>query len=96
MLVGRDKVFISIHESNSEDRTDVYLAEYRESLEELSIPNQVVPMVKYKGESWPYASSPQRIQFLAKLRNEATEPIQGADSDTRLANWRELTRVIFF
>jgi len=26
MLVGLDKVFISIHESNSEDRTGVYLA----------------------------------------------------------------------
>ena len=88
-------MFISIHESDSEDRTGAYLAEYRASLEELGIQNQVVPMVKDEGESWPYTTSPQRIEFLAKLRNKASEPIQSADPDTQLAIWREFTRVIF-
>jgi hypothetical protein len=88
-------VFISIYESNSDDGTGVYLAEYRESLDELGIPNQVVPMVKDEGESWPYATSPQRIEFLAKLRNKAMEPIQSADPDIRLENWREFTKVIY-
>jgi len=52
-------------------------------------------MVKDEGESWPYATSPQPIEFLAKLRNKAKEPIQSAGSNTRLPNWRELTKVIF-
>jgi len=95
ILVGLDKVFISIYESNSEDGTGFYLAGYRESLERLGISHEVVPMVKDEGESWPYTTSLQRIEFLAKLRNKTIGPIQSADPDTRLANWRELTRVIF-
>jgi hypothetical protein len=95
IAVGLDKVFISIYESNSDDGTGVYLAEYRESLDELGIPNQVVPMVKDEGESWPYATSPQRIEFLARLRNKAMEPIQSADPDVRLENWHEFTKVIY-
>lgn len=52
-------------------------------------------MVKYEGESWPYATSPQPIEFLAKLRNKAMEPIQSADPNTRLPIWREFTKVVF-
>jgi alpha-1,3-mannosyltransferase len=95
MVVDQDRVFISIYESNSDDGTGIYLAEYRESLDELGIPNQVVPMVKDEGDTWPYGTSPQRIEFLARLRNKAMEPIQSADPDHRLENWREFTKVIF-
>lgn len=95
LLVGLNKVFISIYESNSDDGTGVFLAEYRESLDGLGIPNQVLPMVKDEGETWPYGTSPQRIEFIARLRNKAMEPIQSADSDVRLENWRDFTKVIY-
>jgi len=95
IVVGLDKVFISIYESNSDDGTGLYLAEYRKSLDELGIPNQVVSMGKDEGESWPYGTSPQRIEFLAKLRNKALVPIQSADPDARLGSWREFTKVIY-
>jgi hypothetical protein len=88
-------VFISIYESNSGDGTGAYLAEYRELLDYFGIPNQVIPMVKDEGETWPYGTSPQRIQFLARLRNKAMEPIQSADPDVRLENWRDFTKVIY-
>ena len=88
-------MFISIYESNSDDGTGLYLAEYRKSLDALGIPNQVVPMGKDEGESWPYGTSPQRIEFLAKLRNKAMEPLQDADPDTRLENWRDFTKIVF-
>jgi hypothetical protein len=52
-------------------------------------------MGKDEGETWPYGTSPQRIEFLARLRNQAMEPIQSADPDTRLENWREFTKVIY-
>jgi hypothetical protein len=52
-------------------------------------------MGKDEGETWPYGTSPQRIEFLARLRNKAMEPIQSADSDVRIENWGEFTKVIY-
>jgi hypothetical protein len=93
--VGLDSVYISIYESNSDDGTGVYLANYRESLEEMGIPNQVIPMGRDEGARFPYGTSPERISFLAKMRNKAMESIQSADPEIRLPNWHEFTKVVF-
>lgn len=93
--VGPEQVFISIYESNSFDSTGTLLAEYRELLDHIGIPNRILPMMRDEGGGWPYSTSPQRIAYLAKMRNKVMEPIQSADPDLRLPDWNEFTKLIF-
>lgn len=47
------------------------------------------------GGQFPYSTSPERIEFLAKARNKAMLPIQSPDASIRLPNWKQYSRIIF-
>lgn len=44
---------------------------------------------------WPYATSPERIAYLAAVRNKALEPLQSAEMTKRLPDVETFTKVVF-
>jgi hypothetical protein len=93
--VGLDNVFISIYESNSWDRTPALLTEFRELLDQMGIPNRIVTVGNDPGGQFPYSTSPERIEFLARARNKVMEPIQSPSLSVRLADWDRYSKIIF-
>lgn len=44
---------------------------------------------------WPHGTSPERINFLAGVRNEALAPLQSSDPETRLPDYAQFTKILF-
>lgn len=92
--VGENNVFISIAESNSKDRTKPLLADFDDLLTSLNIPHRITLEVN-SDRTWPYGTSPERISYLAGVRNKALEPLQSENENVRLADAQSYTKVIF-
>jgi len=63
-------LFVSIYESNSQDATGRWLRVLQEELEEMGVPSAVVA-----GGAKRKVGEEDRIQFLARMRNEAMGPL---------------------
>ena len=84
--LGTQNVYISIFENgDSNDKSAIYLNEFREYLNNLKIPNKIITthIVKKKGR-W-------RMDFLAEIRNKALEYIYEIPN----LNFNK-TRILFF
>jgi hypothetical protein len=93
--VSPEKIFISIFESNSHDRTKDLLSEFRGKLDAMGVRNRIMLGESGYRPAWPYATSPKRIQYLADVRNKAIEPLQSSDPSVRLTDWQSYTKVLF-
>jgi len=92
--VGVNNTFISIYESNSWDATKPLLSQLDHTLNTLDLPHRIVSRDD-EARWWPYGTSPERINFLARARNQALLPLQSSDPQTRLEEYDQFTKVIF-
>ncbi|KAJ2052591.1 hypothetical protein GGI08_004993 [Coemansia sp. S2] len=67
--LGRDRVFISIYENGSKDKTKEILRQFNETLDALGIGHRIIANDTAKPEHV------HRIEYLAKVRNVAMEPL---------------------
>ncbi|KAJ1966009.1 hypothetical protein GGI12_000383 [Dipsacomyces acuminosporus] len=68
-LLGSDSVFLSIYENGSKDGTKDILRQFDRALEILRIPHRIVT------DEQPRPSRYHRIEYMAKIRNRALEPL---------------------
>ncbi|KAJ1931833.1 hypothetical protein GGF37_007257, partial [Kickxella alabastrina] len=68
-IMGSDRVFISIYENGSTDKTKDILLKFRDMLGILAIPHKIVT------DSKPRKTSNHRIEYMAELRNRALDPL---------------------
>jgi hypothetical protein len=92
--VGEQNVFISIVEGNSKDSTKALLGRFEKQLEHQGIAHRII-MEDTKERWWPYNTAPERIGLLAKVRNQALEPIASDNATLRLKDYDTFTKVIF-
>lgn len=87
-------MFVSIVESNSRDRTKTLLYALRSTLRARGVPHRIL---SYDDDDrqWPYGTSPERIAYLANVRNQALEPLQSDNASVRLDNYESYTRILF-
>ncbi|KAJ2865355.1 hypothetical protein GGH94_002308 [Coemansia aciculifera] len=67
--LGHSRIFISIYENGSEDRTKEILHRFNETLNALNIAHRIVT------DPTPKPKRVHRIEYLAKVRNSAMEPL---------------------
>ncbi|KAJ1821553.1 hypothetical protein GGH91_001192 [Coemansia sp. RSA 2671] len=67
--LGHNRIFISIYENGSTDRTKEILRRFNETLNALGIAHKIVT------DKTPKPKHIHRIEYLAKLRNYALEPL---------------------
>jgi hypothetical protein len=79
-LVGVSKTFISIYESNSQDDTKSLLSTYNNTLTSLSIQHKFVSE-DTEDRWWPYGTAPERIAYLAGMRNKALDVVNDVEVD---------------
>ncbi|KAK4687636.1 alpha-1,3-mannosyltransferase, partial [Tremellales sp. Uapishka_1] len=92
--LGEENVFISIYESNSQDRTRSLLRGFGGTLSNAQIRHQITS--EDDGDRWwPYGTAPERIGYLAKARNAALAPLQSHDQHQRLDDYHSYTKIIF-
>ncbi|KAJ1904629.1 hypothetical protein GGH13_008034 [Coemansia sp. S155-1] len=72
--LGHDRVFISIYENGSRDRTKEILRRFDSTLESLGIAHQILTDNTRKPRNM------HRIEYLAKVRNLALEPLYSSDA----------------
>ncbi|KAJ2811318.1 hypothetical protein FBU31_007803, partial [Coemansia sp. 'formosensis'] len=72
--LGRSRVFISIYENGSKDKTKDILHQFDETLNALGIPHRIV------AEDAPKPEHVHRIEYLAKVRNRAMEPLYNSST----------------
>ncbi len=92
--VGEQNVFVSIVEGDSKDNTKALLGLFSKQLERRGIPHRIISE-DTSTHWWPYKTAPERIGFLAKVRNRALEPISSDNSTIRLLDHDTYTKVIF-
>ncbi|KAJ1944588.1 hypothetical protein FBU59_002559, partial [Linderina macrospora] len=68
-LLGNHRIFISVYENGSSDKTKEILHEFEKTLDTLSVPHRIV------ADGNPRPSSFHRIEYMAKIRNRALEPL---------------------
>ena len=94
-------------ESNSVDRTKALLTTISTQLRDLQVAhrfvlrddtdekdsqgNTVWPPKKW----WPHGTSPERITFLAGVRNEALAPLQSSNPEIRLPDYAQFSKILF-
>lgn len=44
---------------------------------------------------WPYAVAPERIRYLAEIRNAALAPLSSGDEKVRLQDYQDFTKIVF-
>lgn len=93
--VGKHNVFVSIYESNSRDGTVAHLQAFDKTLADAHIRRRIITNFHDPGADWPYGTSPERIEFLARARNRVMEPLQSEHDGIRLDDWESFTKVIF-
>ncbi|KAJ2864624.1 hypothetical protein GGH94_002770 [Coemansia aciculifera] len=67
--LGHDQIFISIYENGSEDKTKEILHRFDETLSALDIAHRIIT------DPTPKPQRVHRIEYLAKVRNSAMEPL---------------------
>ncbi|KAJ2255922.1 hypothetical protein GGI13_001379 [Coemansia sp. RSA 455] len=67
--LGHDRIFISVYENGSKDKTREILQRFNETLNALNIAHRIIT------DSEPKPQHVHRIEFLAKVRNLAMEPL---------------------
>ncbi|KAJ2037277.1 hypothetical protein H4S03_003075 [Coemansia sp. S3946] len=67
--LGRTRIFISIYENGSRDRTKEILKRFNETLNTLAIAHRIIT------DDMPKPKQVHRIEYLAKVRNSALEPL---------------------
>ncbi|KAJ2020877.1 hypothetical protein GGI13_005023 [Coemansia sp. RSA 455] len=67
--LGHDRIFISIYENGSEDKTKEILKRFDETLDALNIAHRILT------DPTPKPKQVHRIEYLAKVRNSAMEPL---------------------
>ncbi|WRT63898.1 uncharacterized protein IL334_000824 [Kwoniella shivajii] len=92
--LGTENTFVSIYESNSRDSTKELLSTFNNTLENLSISHRIIT-AENDDHWWPYSTAVERIEYLAKARNVALEPIQSKDDNIRIANHQHFTKILF-
>ncbi|KAI8320665.1 hypothetical protein GQ54DRAFT_246300, partial [Martensiomyces pterosporus] len=70
-MLGSKRVFLSIYENGSTDRTKEILREFKRALRILGIPHRIVADEK------PRPALYHRIEYMAEIRNRALEPLAG-------------------
>lgn len=85
---------MSIAESNSKDRTKYLLDEFDRSLTNLNIPHHI-SIEDNTDRWWPYGTAPERVTYLAGVRNKALEPLQSPNDKLRLVDNTLFTKVVF-
>ncbi|KAJ2885540.1 hypothetical protein H4R27_001335 [Coemansia aciculifera] len=68
-ILGHDHIFISIYENGSEDRTKEILHRFDKTLNVLGIAHRIIT------DPTPKPKRVHRIEYLAKVRNSAMEPL---------------------
>lgn len=84
---------MSIYESNSEDSTPDLLSKLSSQLDLLGAGHRILSAKEPR--SWPYATSPERIGFLAKARNKALEPLQSPEAKIRIPDYDSYDKILF-
>lgn len=84
---------MSVYESNSRDATPELLRDFGKRLDAQGVAHRIVSDTTERW--WPYATSPERIRFLADARNKAMEPLQSPSADIRLTDYDSYTKVLF-
>ena len=92
--MGIENVYISIAESNSKDRTKILLGQFDRLLTQLDIGHRI-HTEDNSNRWWPYGTAPERVRYLAEVRNKAMEPIQSPDDALRLPNTADFTKIVF-
>ncbi|KAJ2094304.1 hypothetical protein GGI09_005479 [Coemansia sp. S100] len=67
--LGHDRIFISVYENGSKDKTREILHRFNETLNALNIAHRIIT------DSEPKPQHVHRIEYLAKVRNFAMEPL---------------------
>ncbi|KAJ2047463.1 hypothetical protein H4S04_004432 [Coemansia sp. S16] len=67
--LGHDRIFISIYENGSKDKTKEILKRFNETLDALNIAHRILT------DPTPKPKQVHRIEYLAKVRNSAMEPL---------------------
>ncbi|KAJ2459798.1 hypothetical protein GGF42_001246 [Coemansia sp. RSA 2424] len=67
--LGHSQIFVSIYENGSNDKTKEILHQFNETLEAMGIAHRIV------ADATPKPKHVHRIEYLAKLRNYALEPL---------------------
>lgn len=91
--VGPENTFVSIYESNSKDATPGLLKRLARELDTRGAGHRIIS--DETPRRWAYHTSPGRIEFLAKARNRALEPLQSPDAGVRLPDYTQFTKVVF-
>ncbi|KAJ2816134.1 hypothetical protein GGI24_005816, partial [Coemansia furcata] len=71
--LGHSRVFISIYENGSKDKTKEILGQFNSTLNTLSIAHQI------RTDEAPRPEHIHRIEYLANVRNLALEPLYSTD-----------------
>lgn len=87
-IVGANRTYLSIYESNSADATPQLLHSFSATLDRLSIPHRIITD-KTTTRHWPHGASEERIAYLAAARNKALEPLASSDPTIRLEDYEE-------
>ncbi|PBK85662.1 capsular associated protein [Armillaria gallica] len=88
--IGRQNVFVSIYESNSDDGTQEILRMFQKELDEQGVGNHMVVQEGIR-DRWGL-NSPGRISYMADIRNKVLEPLRVmGDQDGKI-----FTKVLFF
>ncbi|KAJ2812530.1 hypothetical protein GGI24_006661, partial [Coemansia furcata] len=72
--LGHRRLFISIYENGSNDRTKGILKQFNETLNALGIPHSII------ADDTPKPEHIHRIEYLAKVRNRAIEPLYSSST----------------
>lgn len=63
-------------------------------LTDINIPHRIT-MQNNTDRWWPYGTSPERISYLAGVRNKAIEALQSEDDAIRLPDAHTFTKIVF-
>jgi hypothetical protein len=70
------------------------LKAFGEKLTHANISHRIIS-TRDNDRHWPYSISQERIDYLAKARNRAMEPLQSEDEAVRLPDYHEYSRIVF-
>ncbi|KAJ2827484.1 hypothetical protein FBU31_003161 [Coemansia sp. 'formosensis'] len=73
--LGHNRTFISIYENGSKDKTKDILHRFNETLNALGIPHRII------ADDAPKPEHVHRIEYLAKVRNFAMEPLYNSGAE---------------
>jgi hypothetical protein len=94
-LLGSERVFVSIYESHSTDRTALYLRQLKRILRQSNVNNRIISDDFSSSLASSMNGYRHRIEFLAEIRNRALEPLFTHDSNHTYSRILFINDVIF-